>query len=140
MSEPCRKFSHRSQTVALLFHPSGFANSVGHEANQTLRQFRHLLHKLGEERRWETKDLCVRRRSGIQWKLLHSRKGQNAGHVARLGREHHSFAPELAACLELSFEDDKHCVGRIALAEGGISLFEVQLFRMAEEPIDLVLR
>jgi hypothetical protein len=96
MCEPCRKFSHRSQTVALLFHPSGFANSVGHEANKTLRQFRHLLHKLGEERRRETQDLCVRRRSGVQRKLLHSRKGQNAGYVSRLGREHHSFAAEFA--------------------------------------------
>src|SRR6185295_19788113 len=96
--------------------------------------------ELGEKRRGKTQDLCVRRRSGIQRKLLHSRERQNAGHVAGLGREHHSFTAEFAAGLELSFQSDKHCVGRITMSEEGISRFKVQLFRMAEEPIDLVLR
>ena len=134
------ELSHRGQTVALLFPASGFTNPVGHEADETLRQFRHLLHKLREKRRRETQDLCVCGRARIQRKLLHSRKGQDTGHVTRIACEHHGFAAEFAAKLKLPFQDDKHRVGRVALAEVDLSRVEVPLFRMAEEPVDLVLR
>src|SRR2546430_12479499 len=48
----------------------------------------------------------------------------------RSGREHHSLAAEFAACLDLSFEDDKHGVGRIALAEVGISRLDRKSTRL----------
>ena len=140
MGKARRKLSHRSQTVALLFPASGFANPVGHEADETLRQFRHLLHKLREKRRRKTQDPCVCGCARIQRKLLHSRKGQDTGHVTRIACEHHGFTAEFAAKLELSFQHDKHGVGRVALAEVDLSRVEVQLFRMADEPVDLVLR
>ena len=45
-----------------------------------------------------------------------------------------------AAKLELSFQDDKHGVGRVTLAKVELFRFEVQFFRVTEEPVDLVLR
>ena len=140
MSESCRKFSQRSQAVALLLHASGFANSVGHQADEALGQFRHLLHKIGKKRRRKTQDRGVGDGAHAHRKLLHSRKGQHPGHVARLYREHDRFATDFAPRLELSFEDDKHGVGGIALAKVGVAGLETQLFRMAEKPGDLIVR
>ena len=58
--EPRGKLSQRSQAVALLFAPSGFANSVGHQADEALGQLRHFLHQFGKQRRRETQDAGVR--------------------------------------------------------------------------------
>ncbi len=45
MGQACGKLSQTSQPVALLLHPRGFADPVGHQAHQTLGQFRHFLHE-----------------------------------------------------------------------------------------------
>ena len=138
MREPCRKLSQRSQAVALLLHPRGFANSVGHQADETLGQLRHLLYKIGKQRSRETQDAGVRERARAHGKLLHSRKGQHSGHVARLHRNHDCFAAEFAARLQLPLEDDKHRVGGIALAKVCFTRLETQLFRLADEPGNLI--
>ena len=56
MSEPRGKFSQGGQAVALLLEPSGFADSVGHQADEALGQFRHFLHKLGKQRGRKAQD------------------------------------------------------------------------------------
>ncbi len=60
MGEPCGKLSQGGQTVALLLHASGFANSVGHQADEALGQLRHLLHQIGKESGGETQDAARR--------------------------------------------------------------------------------
>ncbi len=91
MREPGRKLSQRSQPVALLFPARGFANSVGHQPDETLRQFRHLLHEFGKLRRRETQHARVRDGAGAHGKLLHSGKWQHAGHVSRPRSEARPF-------------------------------------------------
>ena len=117
MRESRRKLSQRSQSVALLLSPSGFANPVGHQAHEALRQLRHLLHKFGKQRSGKAQDAGIRDRARAHGKLLHSRKGQHSGYVARLQRKHDRFAAEFAAHLKLPLENHEHRVGRIALRE-----------------------
>ena len=60
MREARGKFSQRSQAVALLLDPGGFANSVGHQADEALRQLRHLLHEFGKKRSREAQHARIR--------------------------------------------------------------------------------
>ena len=64
MSQSSRKLSQRGQSVALLFHPSGFADPVGHQAHQTLGQFRHLLHQIGKQRGRKSQGAAIGRLLG----------------------------------------------------------------------------
>ena len=48
VSQSGRKFPEGGQSVALLLHARGFADPVGHQADQTLGQFRHFLDEFRE--------------------------------------------------------------------------------------------
>ena len=84
MSQARGKLSQSRQPVALLFHPGGFADPVGHQAHQTLGQFRHLLHQIRETATRESADTrpSVTRPRGDH-RLLHRGKRQHSGDVAR---------------------------------------------------------
>ena len=43
--ESSRQLPQRSQAVALLLHPSGFADPVGHHSHQTLSELGHAVHE-----------------------------------------------------------------------------------------------
>ncbi len=138
MREARRKLSQRRQPVALLLHPRGLANPVGHQADEPLRQLRHLVDKVGKQRGREAQSAAIRERSHAYAELLHAGKREHARHGRSLDRNHYRFAAEFAACLQLPLEDDEHRVGRFTRPKRHVPRFEVHLFRLAEKPFDLI--
>ena len=86
-----QKVSQGSQTVSLLLDARGFADPVGHQAHQTLGQFRHFLDEFGKQRGRKSQDAAVGHRPPAHGKLLHPRKRQHSGNVARLQVERRRF-------------------------------------------------
>ena len=59
MRESRGQLTESGQSVSLLFDASGFADPVGHQANQTLGQLRHLLNQIRKSRGGKSCDAAV---------------------------------------------------------------------------------
>ena len=136
MRKSRRKLSQRSQPVLLLFEAGGFANPVRHQAHETLGQLRHFLYKIWKQRGRKSQGAAVRLGSPAHRKLLHPRKRQQSGNVARLQVKDEGFAAKFAPPLKLPLKNHKHGIGRIALARVDVARLEMQLLRLADEPVE----
>ena len=114
VSEPRGKFSESREAVALLFPARRLANAVGHHADEALGQLGHFLHEVVKLRFGKSQDAAIGQRAGAERERFHSGKGQPPGHLAGIDGNDHRLAGEFAARLELAFQKNKHCVGRIA--------------------------
>ena len=121
-----------------MFEAGGFANAVGHEADQTLGELRHFLHEIGKQRGRKSQSVGVRHGSPADGKLLHPGKRQHACNIARLQIKDKGLSIEFAAPLKLAFENHKHCIGGIALAGIDITGLENQFLRLTDEPGELI--
>ena len=140
MSEPCGEFSEGGQAVALLFPARGLADAVGHHAHEALGQLGHFLHQFLILRLRKSQDVAVGQRACAERECFHSGIGQSPGNLAGVDIDDDRFAAEFAARLELSLEKDKHGVRGSARVNQDIAPLEAQIFRLAEEPFDLVVR
>src|SRR5580765_2643116 len=84
MRESGRKLSQRSQPVSLLLDASGLTDPVGHQADQTRGQLRHLLNKFRKLRGWKSQDTAVHDGPSGDRELLHPGKGKYASNIAWL--------------------------------------------------------
>ena len=127
MGQSGGKLSQRGQPVALLLHASGFADPVGHQADQALGQFRHSLHefrKLDDGKRRMRPSVTAR---PVNVDFFIREKGSTPVTSSGLSGKHDRLATEFAAHLKLPFEHDEHGIGGIALAEVNVARFEMQL-------------
>ena len=116
MRKSRRKLSQRSQAVSLLFEAGGFADAVGHQAHQTLGQLRHFLYKIWKQRGGKSQGAAVRLGSPAHSKLLHPRKRQYSGNVARLQVKDERFRPQVRPALEVAPQESQtsHRLDRLA--------------------------
>src|SRR5580658_2429370 len=138
MGKSGRELSQRSQPVLLLFAAGGFTDPVGHQTHETLGQLRHFLYEIRKQRGRKSQGAAVGLGAPAHGKLLHPRKREYAGDIARLQVKDDGLAGKLAPALKPPLKNHKHGIGWIALACIGISGLEMKLLRLVDEPGDLI--
>src|ERR1700720_4689323 len=83
-------------------------------------------------------DAAIGERSGAKCERFHPGKGQPPGHLSRIDVDDDGLSPKFAARLKRTFQKYKQSVGWLAAVNESIARFEAQLFRLTEEPFDLV--
>src|SRR5208283_4737361 len=127
-------------SVALLFEPSSFADAVRHQAHETLGQHRHFLNQFRKKRSRKSQGAAGCFSSPAYGKSLHPGKRQDTGHVPRLEIKDESFAGSFGSSLKLPLKNDKHRIRRIALPDINVARLEIHLLRLADEPVELIIR
>ncbi len=136
-----RQFSKRSQPLLLLLNSRAFTNSIGHHADQPAGQFRHILHKLREIAGRKSQSAAVSNGATRKSELGHPRKRQAATNSPASKVNTTALATQLAANVHLAFENHVHGIGWcVPCTMYNIARLEVQLLRMAQEPVHLVHR